>query len=449
MPSAVVLGGGLAGVAAAASLARSGWKKVTIVERGPELGGLAGSFERADHFYPLGYHHILHRDRPLHYFLDQIGALSDVRWRKIRMLFHLDDRLFDLTRPADFAAYPMSLTDKIRFVGLMMRCFRKSDWSDWNGRNAQELIDSWAGAGVREALFERLSRLKFGRPCAEVSAAWLGARLHFREGSSPLGYMPDHNWTKVLCDGLTNMVEDAGVAVRLETSGRALRGKNGRIEELELSDGERLAADIFISTVPTEVYCRMVDGDATPYLDKIRYTAIVSAICATKQKIAPDFYWLNMMSLQQSASGFFHLSSLNPSIGQPGDSCLNFMTHVPSRHDDFFKQSDEKLWQGYYNDFEEVFGFRVEPFWTNMTKIPMYSPVLVPDYQNPPIRSTGWNNVYFAGNYRTFPSTVTTGTALYSGLEAAHEILSDHGQKSSIKRTAADFRLPSMPRPVD
>ena len=62
----------------------------------PSLGGLAGSFEREGHFYPLGYHHILHRDRVLLYFLDLIGALPDVRWRRVRMLFHLGGRAYDL-----------------------------------------------------------------------------------------------------------------------------------------------------------------------------------------------------------------------------------------------------------------------------------------------------------------------------------------------------------------
>jgi oxygen-dependent protoporphyrinogen oxidase len=62
-PSVVVLGGGLSGMAAAYTLARGGLTDVTLVERGPALGGLAGSVERDGHFYPLGYHHILHRDR--------------------------------------------------------------------------------------------------------------------------------------------------------------------------------------------------------------------------------------------------------------------------------------------------------------------------------------------------------------------------------------------------
>jgi hypothetical protein len=51
--------------------------------------------------------------------------------------------------------------------------------------------------GVRAALFEPLCRLKFDLPCEEVSGAWLGARLHFREGSAPLGYIPKTNWTTV------------------------------------------------------------------------------------------------------------------------------------------------------------------------------------------------------------------------------------------------------------
>src|SRR5215213_5331085 len=68
-PSVVVLGGGLAGVATAYALAQAGCRDVTIVERGPRLGGLAGSFERNGHFYPLGYHHILHRDATLLWFL--------------------------------------------------------------------------------------------------------------------------------------------------------------------------------------------------------------------------------------------------------------------------------------------------------------------------------------------------------------------------------------------
>src|SRR5262249_4995718 len=202
-PSMVVLGGGLSGVAVAYALARAGYEDVTVLESGSSLGGLAGSFERNGHFYPLGYHHILHRDRTLLFFLDLIGALSDVRWRRIKLLFHVDGRFFDLSSPVEFFRFPMGYMDKLRFVRLMARAFRVQDWPAGLDRSAADLVDQWASPGVRHAIFERLCRLKFERSCDQISGAWLGARLHFREGSAPLGYIPNANWTKVLCDGLT------------------------------------------------------------------------------------------------------------------------------------------------------------------------------------------------------------------------------------------------------
>ncbi len=447
MRTALVLGGGLSGAATAIALARGGVGKITIVERERHLGGLAGTFEHGNHFYPLAYHHILHRDRALLYFLNEVGVLSKVRWRRIRMLFHLDDRLHDLARPGDFLRFPMKTTDKVRFAALMMRAFRKSDWRDWHDRSARELIDSWAGPGVRETVFEKLSRLKFGLSCDEVSAAWLGARLHFREGSAPLGYTPGSNWTKDLCDGLTELAATEGIELRLESNAVALHGSDGRLTDLELADGERLAADVFASTVPTEAFLEMVPFDRSPYIDEIHYTAVVSAIATTRQQIEPDFYWMNMLSLEQSACGLFLLNSLNPSIGEPGENCLNFVTHVHSRRDEFFQRSDEEIWRGYERDFRGLFGFELEPTWTHLARMPMYSPVLVRGYRNPPVRSQSWKNLYFAGNYRTYPSTVTTGTALYSGLETGRAILRDSGIAFDPLRAANDFQLTSMPRP--
>jgi len=445
-PSAIVLGGGLAGMAAAYSLARSGVGEITLVERSAELGGLAGTFEQGGHFYPLAYHHILHRDNTLLYFLERIGALSRVRWRKIRLLFHLDEALWDLAHPVDFLRFPMSAADKFRFVRLMLRAFRKTDWSEWQDHDAAELVDRWAGPGVRRAIFERLCRLKFDLPCAEVSAAWLGARLHFREGSAPLGYVPGSNWTKILCEGVTGLLEQAGVRLLTKTAAVRLHAEGERIREVELSSGDRLGADLFVSTVPTPVYLKMIHDASTPRLGSIRYTAVISAVCATRQEVRPDFYWMNFATLDCSASGLFRLESLNPSIGGPGETCLNFVTHLPSRDEPLFHASDEELLAAYGRDFRRVFGQSLEPFWAHVSRLPLYSPVFGKGFHNPPVRSATWSNVYFAGNYRTFPSIASTGTALGSGLETAAAILGDHAQKSDLLDVAAAFRLPSMPR---
>lgn len=444
-PSVVVLGGGLSGVAAAYTLALGGVTDITVVERGQTLGGLAGSFEREGHFYPLGYHHILHRDRSLLYFLDLIGALPAVRWRRVRMLFHLGNRSYDLGTPGGFLSFPMSLRAKAGFVRLMLKAFNKRDWSDWQDRSAADLVDTYAGAGAREALFERLTQLKFELPCDEVSGAWLGARLYFREGSAPFGYIPEANWTKVLCDGVTRLLAEHGVKVRLETTAKRLVTHDRRVQAVELATGERIGADIFISTVPTEIYLRLLPTDCTPQLERIKYSALITAVCATRQQVDSRAYWINLASLDRTACAIFLLSSLNPSIGRPGDTCVNFVTHLRSRDRALFQLPDDELLAHYREDFRSVFGFELEPFWTHIARIPMYSPVFGRGFRNPPMQSTSWDNVYFAGNYRTFPSIVSTGTALGSGVATAGALLQQLARSTALPDAITSFRLRDMP----
>ncbi|MEO6027719.1 MAG: FAD-dependent oxidoreductase [Candidatus Binatia bacterium] len=445
-PPVVVLGGGLAGASTAYALARAGFDDVTIVERGPRLGGLAGSFERDGRFYPLGYHHILHRDRTLLFFLDLIGALPDVRWRKIRMLFRVADRLFDLGTARDFLAFPMSFRDKLRFARLMAYAYGKREWRDWEGRTGAQLIDTWAGPGVREAIFEPLCRLKFELPSSEVSAAWLGARLYFREGSAPLGYIPGANWTTTLCDGVTRLVTDAGVRIRTSTDVVALHTKADRVSAVEIGGGERLDGAIVVSALPTETYLQLLPSDTTPHLAAIKFTALISVVCATRQTVQPDFYWMNVAERGHTACGIFLLTSLNPTIGTPGETCVNFVTHLHDRERPLFRVSDDELLQRYHDDFRRIFGTPLESCWSKITRVPMYSPVLGPTFQNPPIASTTWRNVYFAGNYRTFPSVVSTGTALASGLAAAQTIAEAHGRHTDLPDAVRRFTKPPMTR---
>ncbi|MBW0012737.1 FAD-dependent oxidoreductase [Mycobacterium sp.] len=437
--SVVVLGGGLSGCSASYVLAQAGLR-VSVIERAPALGGLGGSFERDGHFYPLGYHHILRRDRTLLYFLELIGALEQVQWRRIRMLFRVGGQVYNLAKPVDLLRFPLPIADKASFVGLMLRAYRKTDWTDWLDKSAEDLLDSWSRRRVREVLFEPLTQLKFELPCSQVSGAWLGARLHYREGSAALGYIPGTNWTHVLCQGVTKLLQESGVDVRLRTSVTKLHSRGGRLHEVELDTGECLPADLVVSSIPTPVYLDLAPDDATPHLREIRYSALLSMVCASKKAVEPDFYWMNLADRDRAACGIFLLNSLNPTIGAPGDSCVNFVTHLNSRTQPFFAKPEGEIVRSYLQDFKAVFGFDLDPFWVKLSRVPMYSPVITPNYRNPPICSTRFDNVYFAGNYRTFPSVVSTGTALTSGVEAARTVLRGLGTDTQLPEKVAAFR---------
>lgn len=444
--SVVVIGGGLSGVAAALTLARSGTCEITIVEASERLGGLAGSFESEGRFYPLGYHHILHRDRTLLFFLDRIGALPRVRWRRVKLLFRDSAGFHDLGSVGGFLRFPMGLLDKARFIGLMLRAFNKRDWSDWQDRSAANLVDSWAGPQVRERIFETLTRLRFELPCSELSGAWLGARLHYREGSAPLGYIPGTNWTEVLCSGLSELLAGMGITMRLGSRVASIGIDADRVQGVGLTGGEQIRGDLFVATIPTPIYAGLLPQDDTPHVAELGYTALISAVCVTSEQPCPNAYWTNVALPGCTASGLFLLSSLNPSIGKPGETCVNFVTHLRSRDRPLYHLSDEELARRYSDDFSKVFARPLRPHWWRINRIPMYAPVLNPSFRNPPIRSWTFANLYFAGNYRTFPSILSTGTAMRSGIEAGEAILREQGTTSDLSAEVERFRLRSMPR---
>ncbi|HSG69397.1 MAG TPA: FAD-dependent oxidoreductase, partial [Planctomycetaceae bacterium] len=109
MKSVIVVGGGLAGMAVARSLADAGLR-VTLLESRPRLGGRAGSFEDRSsgetidncqhvamgcctnylHFCEtLGIDHLLERQRELH-FVDRDGAFNRFRpWHWLPSPVHL------------------------------------------------------------------------------------------------------------------------------------------------------------------------------------------------------------------------------------------------------------------------------------------------------------------------------------------------------------------------
>jgi hypothetical protein len=155
---------------------------------------------------------------------------------------------------------------------------------------------------------------------------------------------------------------------------------------------------------------------------------------------------MNLEPGRYAASGIFQLSALNNTIGKLGERTINFVTHLKTSDHDLFSRSETELMNSYRQDFRELFRVDLQTEWHQVSKVNMYAPILNVGFSNPPLRSTAWKNLYFAGNYRTFPSVLSTGTALRSGIETASAILADHGGMTDLSQEIDSFRLLGMPR---
>ncbi|MGW0564770.1 hydroxysqualene dehydroxylase HpnE [Streptomyces sp. NPDC003016] len=277
---AVVVGGGLAGVAAALRLADAG-TRVTLLEGRPRLGGLAFSFRRGDLTVDNGQHVYLRCCTAYRWFLDRVegAGLAPLQSR-------LDVPVLDVGRgagprlgrlrrtglpvplhlAAGLAAYPhLSLAERAS-VGRAALALKKLDPADpaldgvdfatWLGRHGQS-------ARTVEALWDLVGVATLN---ATASHASLGlAAMVFKTGLLSDPGAADIGWAHVplgdLHDTLARKALDsAGVRTELRTKATSLaRAASGGWEVG--TAGERIEADTVVLAVPQgETHALLPEG---------------------------------------------------------------------------------------------------------------------------------------------------------------------------------------------
>ncbi|MFI0899136.1 hydroxysqualene dehydroxylase HpnE [Streptomyces sp. NPDC020983] len=275
--TAVVVGGGLAGVTAALRLADAG-VSVTLAEARPRLGGLAFSFRRGDLTVDNGQHVFLRCCTAYQWFLDRIDA---------RDLVHLQDRLdvpvYDaangrtgrlsraglpvpLHLAASLARYPhLSLRERAS-VGRAALALRGLDLAD----PALDDVDfgSWLAARGQsartvEALWDLVGVATLNATAARSSLAL--AAMVFKTGLLTDPGASDIGWAKAplgdLHDGRGRTALDkAGVVTMLRTRATALRPAAAGGWQVELETGPGRAAELAADTVVLAVPQREAHG---------------------------------------------------------------------------------------------------------------------------------------------------------------------------------------------
>jgi squalene-associated FAD-dependent desaturase len=293
----VVVGGGLAGLAAALECADRG-ARVTLLERRHRLGGLTWSFRHADRWIDNGQHVFLRCCAEYLSFLDRIDAASDVL---------LPDRLdipviapparpgspprLGRLRRSDLPAPLHLLGSLLRFPHLGLRdrlglgravlALRRLDLRDpaldketfgfWLARHGQ------SPAAVA-ALWDLITVPTVNLPAAEASLA-MAAKV-FQTGLLSDTRAADIGWSRVPLGQLHGeragtALARAGVDVRLGASVEAVRPVQsdrltGGVARFEVTAPEgAIEADAVVVAVPHEAAGRLLPVGSVPYQDRL------------------------------------------------------------------------------------------------------------------------------------------------------------------------------------
>ncbi len=267
--SVIVIGGGLAGIAAAARLAESG-RKVTLLEARAELGGRVFSFQdrKSGRVLDNGQHVIVGACRNLISFLERIGARH--LWALQRRLdVAVYDRAGRLGRlygaPAPspwhllpaFLTYPhLSLTDKVTAVrGLMSAMLTRRrqpqledmtfyQWLKSKSQSERAISNLW-NVLIEGTLNDNARDVSAAMGLMIVQDGLLGGRAAIN-----LGY-PTVSLNDALGRPARRYLESLGSQIVTSCPVRSIDARGDRfVQHVTMGDGRMMRAGAYVSAVP-------------------------------------------------------------------------------------------------------------------------------------------------------------------------------------------------------
>jgi squalene-associated FAD-dependent desaturase len=290
-PRIVIVGGGLAGLAAATVLVHRGLR-ITVLESRPRLGGRASSFSDpntgdlvdncqhvsmacctnlTDFCRRVGTSDLFRRESAI-VFMSTEGRLSRLEAGALPAPFHLAESFLR-------ASY-LSFGDKLRVAyGLARLRYRRGDrpgeaFADWLLRHRQTprtIARFWATVLV-SALNERLEQMDVEHARKVLIDGFLRNRDGFsmEVPRSPLG--------EIYGTRLETWLGERGVDVRLSAGVRSIDwDAEGSISGVTLRSGELVPADFVIVSVPFDRVLSLLPADAQDRIPSLRGVPLMRA----------------------------------------------------------------------------------------------------------------------------------------------------------------------------
>ncbi len=259
-----ILGGGLAGLAAAVALSRAGCK-VTLLEKRPDLGGRAGSLRSSDsdECFDNCQHVLMPCFTNLLDFYRAIGVVDKIRFhRKVHFLVPPGRpstlRAGALPAPLHCAVSFFRLRhlgsgDKLRIARCLLGlAFRRqfpldastaAAWLESHGQSRAAIEGFWHPVMV-SALNGELEKVSAAAAAMVFRLAFLSSRKGWWLG------IPTVPLRSLYGSRIEHALEKAEGRVRLRTEVRELEMDGGSISAAVLASGERVEADRYVIAVP-------------------------------------------------------------------------------------------------------------------------------------------------------------------------------------------------------
>lgn len=429
----VVIGAGYTGLVAALRLRQKG-HHVTILERGPVVGGLASDFRVEGASLERAYHHLFKTDTDIIDMANELGIGNKLKWHDSSVSLYYDGHLYPFKGAVDLIKFrPLSFINRIRAGLVVLYLQRTNNWKRLENVSAYEWMLKAGGKQVTEVIWEPLLKGKFDKYYDKVSMAWLWARIHIRAqsreaGGEKLGYFDDGFQT--FTNALVAQLQDLGVVIKTGIEISHLDSTEQKQVQITYADNSIELFDACVATTPSHVFAKLIDGSAsvsteyTKQLNSIDYLGARLLIFSSDQEISP-YYWHNVNDLELPFLVFIHHTKLIDKSNYGNKYIYYIATYVPHDHELFTCEDAnlEKLWfdgiQKIFPDFD-----RTKIHEKHFFKFANAQHIVSTDYTKKiPSTQTPLANIYLSNFSQIYPEDRGTNYAVREGKRVAKMII--------------------------
>ncbi len=362
MRKIAVIGAGYTGMVAALRLAEKG-HDVTILERGPSVGGLASDFKVEGTSLERAYHHLFKTDTSIINLTNELGIGDKLKWHDSSVALYYGGVLYPFKGALDLIRFkPLGFINRIR-AGLTVLYLQKTkNWQKLQKISAHAWMTKYAGRQVTEVIWEPLLKGKFDKYYDKVAMAWLWARIHVRaqsreEGGEKLGYYD--GGFQVFTNALSKKLSKLNVAIKNNVEIQNLRNLDDGKVKISFADKSSANYDAVIATTPSHVFAKFIVGDKNikpayiKQLESINYLGARLLIFSSDQKLS-DYYWHNINDVDLPFLVFINHTKLIDKKMYNNKYIYYLATYVPHDHK-LFTCSDEELEKTWFPGLKKIF----------------------------------------------------------------------------------------------
>ncbi len=434
-----IIGGGVLGLTMAYDLTRAG-ASVTLYERAPRLGGLAGSMPLGGLMVDRFYHCILGSDGTLFDLLDELALSHRLRFTETKMGFLCDGRLLSMSTPLEFLTFPaIGLVDRLRLGLTIVRSNLIRDWRGLDGIPLEAWLTRWSGRRTYERIWLPLLRAKFDSAAGQIPATYMWARIRRmsstrdrRTSRENMGYLIGGYQT--LVDGLEAAIKRLGGTIHVGTGVEQVIVEAGRAAGVRTARGVS-PADQVVCTLQHPYAARLLPpscGRFAEVLGRLRYLGIVCLVLKVKAPLSP-FYTVNITDPHVPFTGIIETTNLIDRT-YTGGSALVYLPKYVAEGSPYARMDDREVFDEFTGHLTRIFpGFDAAAIEAWTVSRERYAEPIHPlnaAREVLPIRSP-IAGLYLANSSQIYPALVNCEAITAFARHAAAEVLGDRAAPAS------------------